>query len=197
MVFVQYGNFAAANSPGTKAPFAGPACLPSLCGSYDRGYCPQMGVSRATPIFLLFSRSDCAWLLPFGSDAGRDQPKGWFALWLGAAVFISLISLVVYVLTTCRLSCGYWACGTTSYTCRSPSLSRKPLNVTTYTVRQACGYLGRPHRVRLPRAVFLADGGWLNVGAGGAPPPIFRRRPATHDWSLPQTRNTLCISPLA
>jgi alpha-maltose-1-phosphate synthase len=74
--FTHCGNSAGANSPGTKVPFAGPWCLPSLCSSYIRGYCSQMGVPRPTRIFLLFTGSDCAWILPFGMDAGRDSTEG-------------------------------------------------------------------------------------------------------------------------
>ena len=62
---------------------------------------------------------------------GAIQPKGWFALWLGAAVFISLFPSRLCVERHFACAVDTWACAATSCTCRSPSLLREPLNVTT------------------------------------------------------------------
>jgi hypothetical protein len=102
------------------------------------------------------------------------QQKGWFILWLGAAAFISLISLVVYVLND--LSPQLWILGVRNYFLYIP---------LAFIVAQT---FERDDIVRFARLVavlavpialvcllqsFSDESGRLNVGAGGAAPPSF------------------------
>jgi hypothetical protein len=102
------------------------------------------------------------------------QQKGWFALWLGAAAFISLISLVVFVLND--QSPQLWILGVRNYFLYMPLA----FIVAQAFERDDIEWLARFVAVLAVPIAFICveqsfseHGGWLNVGAGGAPPPSF------------------------
>ena len=105
---------------------------------------------------------------------GAIQPKGWFALWLGAAVFISLISLVVYVLND--LSPELWILGVRNYFMYIPLafiVARTFERDDIERFARLVAVLAVPIAFVCVKQFFSPRGGWLNVGAGGAPPPDF------------------------
>ena len=105
---------------------------------------------------------------------GAIQPKGWFALWLGAAVFTSLISLVVYVLND--LSPQLWILGVRNYFLYMPLafiVARTFERDDIERLARLVAVLAVPIAFICVQQSFSPPGGWLNVGAGGVPPPSF------------------------
>ena len=105
---------------------------------------------------------------------GALRPKGWFALWLGAACFISLMSLVVYLLYD--LPPTLWILGVRNYFMYMPlafivarTFQREDIERFTKLV----ALLAVPMAFVCVMQFFLPPGSWLNVGAGGAPPSMF------------------------
>jgi hypothetical protein len=105
---------------------------------------------------------------------GAIQQKGWFTLWLGAAAFISLISLVVFVLND--LSPQLWILGVRNYFLYMPlafivaqAFERDDIEWFARLV----AVLAVPIAFICVEQSFSPKGGWLNVGAGGVPPPSF------------------------
>ena len=105
---------------------------------------------------------------------GMVQSKGWFALWLGAAVFTSLISLVVFVLND--LSPQLWILGVRNYFLYMPlafivarTFERDDIERFAWLV----AVLAVPIAFICVQQSSSPKGGWLNVGAGGVPPPSF------------------------
>ena len=117
------------------------------------------------PLLLLF------YALAIGRNA--IQLKGWFALWLGVAVFTSLTSLLIYMFN--EMYPVLWILGVRSYFMYIP---------LAFIVGRT---FERDDIVRLAKLVavlavpialvcveqFFSPGGRLNVGAGGVPPSIF------------------------
>ena len=110
----------------------------------------------------------------FAVSRGVIQSKGWFALWLGAAVFISLISLAVYVLND--LSPQLWILGVRNYFLYMPLafiVARTFDRDDIERFARLVAVLAVPIAFICVQQSFSPRGGWLNVGAGGAPPPNF------------------------
>jgi hypothetical protein len=105
---------------------------------------------------------------------GAIQSKGWLALWLGIAVFVSLTSLLVYVFND--ISPGLWILGVRNYFMYIPlafivaqTFERDDIERFARLV----AILAVPIAFICVEQSFSPRGGWLNVGAGGAMPPAF------------------------
>ena len=126
---------------------------------------------------------------------GAIQSKGWFALWLGAAVFISLISLVVYVLND--LSPQLWILGVRNYFLYMPLAF---IVARTFERDDIERFARLVAVLAVPIAFICVQQSFSPRGAGSTWAPVVRR----HQFSpmacyarpvcSPQTRNTLCIS---
>ena len=93
---------------------------------------------------------------------------------MGAAVFISLISLVVYVLND--LSPQLWILGVRNYFLYMPLafiVARTFERDDIERFARLVAVLAVPIAFICVQQSFSPKGGWLNVGAGGAPPPSF------------------------
>jgi hypothetical protein len=102
------------------------------------------------------------------------QLKGWFALWMGVAFFSSLISLLVYTLN--EMSVGLWMLGVRNYFSYIPlafivaqTFERDDIE----RLAKLVSMLAVPIALICVQQSFSPPGGWLNVGAGGAPPNYF------------------------
>jgi hypothetical protein len=105
---------------------------------------------------------------------GAIQLKGWFALWFGAAVFTSLTSLAVYVLND--LSPQLWLLGVRNYFLYMPLafiVARTFERDDIERLARLVALLAVPIAFICLKQSFSPRGDWLNVGAGGALPPIF------------------------
>jgi hypothetical protein len=102
------------------------------------------------------------------------QQKGWFALWLGVAVFTSLMSLVVGVLND--VSPQLWILGARNYFLFMPLafiVARAFERDDIERFARLVAVLAVPIGLICLLQSFSSEKGWLNVGAGGAPPPSF------------------------
>jgi hypothetical protein len=105
---------------------------------------------------------------------GAIQSKGWFALWFGAAVFTSLTSLGVYVLND--VSPQLWLLGVRNYFLYMPLafiVARTFERDDIERLARLVALLAIPIAFICVKQSFSPRGDWLNVGAGGAPPPMF------------------------
>jgi hypothetical protein len=100
--------------------------------------------------------------------------KSWFALWVGAACFISVTSLAVYMFND--MSPALWVLGVRNYFLYIPlafivagTFERDDVERFARLV----AVLAIPIAFVCVMQFFSPRGGWINVGAGGQPPPAF------------------------
>ena len=100
--------------------------------------------------------------------------KGWLAMWIGTACFISLTSLVVYMFSD--MSPALWILGVRNYFLYIPlafivagTFERDDVERFTRFV----AVLAVAIAFVCVKQFFSPPGGWINVGAGGQPPPGF------------------------
>jgi hypothetical protein len=109
-----------------------------------------------------------------GAGYGAIHQKGWFALWLGTAAFISLISLAVFVFND--LSPQLWILGVRNYFLYMPLAF---IVAQTFDRHDIEWFARLVAALAVPIAFICLEQssspkeGWLNVGAGGVPPPNF------------------------
>ena len=114
----------------------------------------------------------CFYALAIGRSA--IQLKGWFALWLGVAVFTSLTSLLVYTLN--EMSPALWILGVRNYFMYIPLafiVARTFERDDIVRLAKLVAVLAVPIALICVEQFFSPPGGWLNVGAGGVPPSYF------------------------
>src|SRR5262249_33539762 len=99
---------------------------------------------------------------------------GWLALWLGAACFISVMSLLVFVLDD--ISPMLWILGVRNYFMYIPLafivaeiFKREDLT----RLARLIAILAVSIALICVKQFYSSPGGWINVGAGGNPPPMF------------------------
>jgi hypothetical protein len=107
---------------------------------------------------------------------GRSAVKlnGWFALWLGAAIFTSLTSLLVYTLN--EIPPALWLLGVRNYFMYIPLafiVARTFERDDIVRLAKLVAVLAVPIALVCVEQFFSPPGGWLNMGAGGAPPSYF------------------------
>jgi hypothetical protein len=110
----------------------------------------------------------------FAMMQGVLQPKGWLALWLVAAILISLMSLLVYVLK--ELPPDLWILGVRNYFMYIPLafiVARTFERDDIQRFARFAAILAIPIAFVCLKQFFSPPGGWINVGAGGVPPPMF------------------------
>jgi hypothetical protein len=110
----------------------------------------------------------------FAVQQVAHRHKGWFVLWLAAAVFISVISLVVFMFND--MSPSLWILGVRNYFLYIPfafivagTFDREDVERFTMLV----AVLAVPIALVCVLQYFSPRGGWINVGAGGQTPPAF------------------------
>ena len=104
----------------------------------------------------------------------RNSIEGMVCSVVGCRSFISLISLVVYVLND--LSPQLWILGVRNYFLYMPLafiVARTFERDDIERFARLVAVLAVPIAFICVQQFFLAQGGWINVGAGGAPPPGF------------------------
>jgi hypothetical protein len=102
------------------------------------------------------------------------QQKGWFGIWVGVAVFTSLMSLVVCVLNDA--SPQLWILGVRNYFLFMPLafiVARAFERDDIERFATLVAGLAVPIALICLLQSFSSERTWLNVGAGGVPPPSF------------------------
>jgi hypothetical protein len=114
-------------------------------------------------------------LLVFYFKALKVIPKTrWFTVWMLAACFISAISLIVF--TFSDISPGLWVLGVRNYFMYIPLafiVARVFERDDIERFAKLTAVLAVPIAIVCIDQFYSPPGGWINVGAGGKPPPVF------------------------